>query len=99
MRNTFVISYDVGDPKRWRKVYRLMLGIGDPVQFSVFRCDLNRSEKVLFMEKLVPVLNQNEDRIMVVDLGPAGEERTGDDRIECWGKPLVEMPERKAKII
>lgn len=99
MRNSFVVCYDIADPKRWRQVYKFMLGVGDPVQYSVFRCDLSRTERVLLMEKLVPVMNQHEDRIMLVDLGPAGEDHTGDERIECWGKPLAEMPTRAAFIV
>ena len=99
MRNAFVVCYDIADQKRWRIVYRMMLGVGDPVQFSVFRCDLSRSERVLLMEKLVPTINQAEDRIMLIDLGPAGTDRPAEDRIECWGKPLRGMPIRGPVII
>jgi CRISPR-associated protein Cas2 len=99
MRHAYVVCYDIANPKRWRSVYRLMLGVGDPVQFSVFRCELSKMEKTILLEKLLPVMNQAEDRVMLVDLGPAGEERTGEDRIECWGKPLQEMPARGPIII
>lgn len=99
MRNAYIVCYDISDPKRWRKVHKLMLGVGDPVQWSVFRCDLSRTEKIILMEKLVPVMNQSEDRLMLVDLGPAGEDHTGDDRVECWGRPLAELPKRGAVIV
>lgn len=98
MRNSFIISYDISHPKRWRRVYRILMGVGDPIQFSVFRCELSRSEKVILLEKLYPELNQNEDRVLVVDLGPANSDCT-EDRVECWGKPLSQMPDRKAKIV
>jgi CRISPR-associated protein Cas2 len=99
VRNAFVVCYDISDPKRWRRVYKLLMGVGDPVQFSVFRCDLSRSEKVLLLEKLIDVINQAEDRVMFVQLGPAGDERTAEDRIETWGKPLAPMPTRGPIIV
>jgi CRISPR-associated protein Cas2 len=99
MRHAFIVCYDISHPKRWRKVYRHLLGVGDPVQYSVFRCELSRSEKVLLLEKLVAVMHQGEDRVMFVQLGPAGEERTGEQRIETWGKPLMEMPPRGPMIV
>ncbi len=44
MRTTYVVTYDIRDPKRLRRVYRLMLGYGEHVQYSVFRCDLTSRE-------------------------------------------------------
>ncbi len=40
----YVIMYDVRDPKRWRKVYRLLRGRGTRLQYSVFRCRLTTRE-------------------------------------------------------
>ena len=44
-----------------------------------------------------PILNLDEDRVMIVDLGPIGGR--GDECIEYWGAPLVEPQERAATII
>lgn len=99
MRNCFVVCYDISDPKRWRSIYKLLMGVGDPVQYSVFRCDLSRSEKIILEEKLIPAMNQREDRLMFINLGPSGNHHSGEDRLECIGKPLSEMPERKAVIV
>lgn len=99
MRNCFVVCYDIADPKRWRGVYKLLLGVGDPMQFSVFRCDLSRSEKIILEEKLLPVINQREDRLMFINLGPAAGNTITEDRFEWYGRPLMDMPERKPIII
>jgi CRISPR-associated protein Cas2 len=99
MRNTYVICYDIADPKRWRKVYKTLMGVGDPVQYSVFRCQLSGKERILMLEKLVPAMNQAEDRVMLINLGPAGRDRASEDRIECWGKPLQELPPRGPIIV
>ena len=78
MRQTYIVSYDVCCPKRWRKVFKTMRGYGDGLQLSVFRCDLSRRELVELREKLRGIINHAEDRILFVDVGPAeGRGRTG----------------------
>ena len=94
MRNVYLVAYDVCDPKRLRKTYRLMCGAGDPLQFSVFRCELSLTERQALQTKLGDVLNLAEDRVMLVDLGPI--EGRGDTCSEYWGKPLTGDPSREA---
>ncbi len=48
-----------------------MNGFGDPVQYSVFICDLSPKERVLLEEALTELINLKEDRVLIVDLGPA----------------------------
>ena len=43
------------------------------------------------------ILNWDQDRVMLVDLGPAGAR--GDDCIEFWGEPRVAVPPRTAVIV
>jgi len=97
MRNVYLVGYDVADDKRLRKVYKKMCGYGDPLQYSVFRCELSPAEKHLMKEALWRLLDWNEDRVMVVDLGPAN--RRGDRCVEFWGKPRVAIPIRQAVIV
>lgn len=97
MRNVYLIAYDIRDPKRWRQIYRIMCGAGDPVQYSVFRCELTDVELHRIQTALWSELNLNEDRIMVVDLGPI--DGRGDTCIEYWGNPKVEPTDRSATII
>jgi CRISPR-associated protein Cas2 len=47
-RQWWLITYDVREPKRWRVVYRALRGVGQRVQYSVFRARLSRRE----LEKL-----------------------------------------------
>ena len=73
MRNVFLVCYDVADDKRLRKTYKRMLGFGDPLQYSVFRCELSATERQALKEILWDTLNWQHDRVMLIDLGPAGE--------------------------
>ncbi len=70
MRNRFLVCYDVSDPKRLERTYKKMNGFGDPVQYSVFICDLSPKERVLLEEALTEILNLKEDRVLIVDTGP-----------------------------
>lgn len=97
MRNVYLVCYDVADDKRLRKTYKKMCGFGDPLQYSVFRCELSPTERQLVKEALWSILNWNEDRVILVDLGPAG--RRGDECIEFWGKPRIDRPGRMAVIV
>jgi CRISPR-associated protein Cas2 len=97
MRNVYLVSYDVGDDKRLRKTYKTMCGFGDPLQYSVFRCELSAVERQLLKEALWALLNWDQDRVMLVDLGPAGAR--GDDCFEFWGTPRVEIPDRTAVVV
>lgn len=97
MKNVYIVSYDVGDPKRLRKAYKTMCGFGRPLQYSVFRCELSPIQRQTLKDRLWEILNFAGDRVMLVDLGPAGAR--GDDCVEFWGEPRMEIPARTAIIV
>jgi CRISPR-associated protein Cas2 len=97
MRSVYLISYDVCDARRLRKVHKTMKGYGDPMQLSVFRCELSRLELQELKEKLWPHLNERFDRVILVDLGPVNGR--GDACIEFWGTPLTLVGDRSATIV
>jgi CRISPR-associated protein Cas2 len=66
----YVVSYDIMDHKRLHQVHRTMKGFGDPIHYSVFRCNLTDRGKVELMAALTEIIKHDEDRIMIVDLGP-----------------------------
>lgn len=96
MRQTFVVSYDIADPKRLRKVYRLMRGWGDHIQLSVFRCELNARELVELRSLLAVVIHHGDDQVLFVDVGPV--EGRGTTSIRAIGK-LYTSPERRAIVV
>jgi len=70
MRHRYIVAYDVSDAKRLKRTYTKMCGFGDPVQYSVFRCDLSDVELTLMKEALGAIIHHAEDRVMIVDIGP-----------------------------
>ena len=97
MRTCYIVAYDISEPKRLRRVHRTMRGYGDPLQYSVFRCILSPSERVLLLEALTPIINHREDQVMFINLGPAnGRAHVS---IETLGRALASEPERIAVIV
>ena len=97
MRNRYLVSYDICDPKRLRRVFKTMRGFGDALQYSVFLCDLSPSERIILLEKLTPIINNREDQVMLVNLGPA-DGQSG-ERIETLGRAVAVVLDRVAIIV
>ena len=67
----YIVVYDIGDPKRWRRVFRPMNGYGDWVQLSVFQCRLSRQRHAELIALLDGIIHNEEDHLVLLDLGPA----------------------------
>lgn len=67
----YIVAYDIGDPKRWRRVFRLMNGYGDWVQLSLFQCRLSRQRHAELIALLDGIIHNGEDHLVLLDLGPA----------------------------
>lgn len=67
----FIVSYDIRDPKRLRKVHKVMKGFGEALQYSVFSCDLSAAERVRCECALREVIDVRVDQVLFIDIGPA----------------------------
>lgn len=84
MRRDYLVTYDICDDKRLRKVFKAMKGFGEHIQYSVFRCALNETELALLKECVSLLISPYHDQILVVDLGGLPEKRP---RIHPIGRP------------
>jgi CRISPR-associated protein Cas2 len=64
-----LVAYDIRDPARWRKVYKIVCGAGERVQYSLFRCRLDNREVERLRWRLARVMAP-EDSLLVIDLCP-----------------------------
>jgi CRISPR-associated protein Cas2 len=71
MEHLYVVSYDISDARRWRRVFRIMKGYGEWLQLSVFQCRLSRARLVQLEAALREAMNQSEDHVLILDIGPA----------------------------
>jgi CRISPR-associated protein Cas2 len=94
-RSKLIVCYDIAEPKRLRRVFRIMRGFGDALQYSVFTCDLSAKERVLLEGALVEAINEKEDRVLIIDAGPA--EGRGSAAFRLIGRQ--EVPEPRQAIV
>ena len=88
----FVISYDISDRKRWRRLFRLMNGYGAWLQLSVFQCRLSRRRLAELKAACSEIIHHDADHLLILDLGPAD---TVKPRVESLGKtfePVARAP-------
>jgi len=91
MRRRYLVTYDVSDAKRLRKVFRALHGFGNAVQYSVFLCDLSDVEWQAMYEKLSGLMHLKEDRALIVDLGEVDSVRSS--ALETIGRQFESIPE------
>ena len=99
IRHRLLVCYDVRDPVRLRHIHATMLDYGEPIQYSVFLCDVSGKEGALMEAALRRVILATQDSVIVVDLGPSsGIARS---RIRTIGSPCgpITDPENRYRII
>ena len=96
MLKSYIVTYDICEPVRLRKVYKAMRGFGDHLQYSVFRCDLSDVERAKMIGRLDRLIDHVVDQVLIIDLGPS----TGRAArcIEALGRAYKE-PERGAIVV
>jgi len=69
-RTRYLLAYDIRKPKRLRRVHQVALTYGQPLQYSVFVCDLTKVELIGLKGALLEEMKTDEDSIGIFDLGP-----------------------------
>ena len=85
VRKRYLIAYDISDDKRRNSVFKILMGNGDHVQFSVFLCQLNDIELLRLKHELKQNINNKHDQIIILNLGPSDSDIH--TKLECIGKP------------
>jgi CRISPR-associated protein Cas2 len=98
LRSMRVRSIDVDASPRWMGGQSLALGpkicqnFGNHLQFSVFECDLNPTERIQLERQLGEVMKLDEDQALFVSLDPS--EGRGDRVIAAIGLPYTRLDEQ-----
>jgi len=95
-RTTYLVTYDICEPKRLRAVYLTCRSYGDHLQYSVFRCDLSSLQKARLIAELDDIVNKREDQVLIIALGSVDSDV--DRRFESVGVPY-EQKTRRATIV
>ena len=70
MRRLYLVTYDISEPRRLRRVFKTMQGFGEHLQLSVFQCDLTAIDRVEMQAALQEIIDRDEDKVLIIDLGP-----------------------------
>jgi CRISPR-associated protein Cas2 len=82
----YLVCYDIRDPKRLRRCFKLLKGYGSSLQYSIFRCHLSRRQ----LERMRWEIEQElapEDSLMIAGLcsGCASRMIARNTRVEWVG--------------
>ncbi len=75
MVRRYLVSLDIADPERLRRVHGVVKTVAQRVQDSVYEALLTEKELVLLEKRIVDVLNQKEDQVLFIDLGAGDREK------------------------
>jgi CRISPR-associated protein Cas2 len=93
MRQRYLVTYDVCDPKRLRQVFRVLKGYGTHLQLSVFSCDLTEMTQVMMRAAISQAIDHEEDSVLIIDIGPSdGRGSTSFESIGKATKPPMKGP-------
>ncbi len=86
--HAYIVAYDISDPKRWRRIFKIMHGYGEWLQLSVFQCRLSRRQHAELIALLDGIIHHEEDHIILMDVGAADKI---DPRVTSLGKAFEKI--------
>ncbi len=91
----YIVTYDIANNRRWRRVFKTMQGFGEWLQLSVFQCRLSRRRRAELETQLRELVKTGEDHVLLIDVGPADKTELA---VESIGKTFAKI-ERRATVI
>lgn len=92
--DTYLVAYDICDPKRLRKVARVCEDFGLRRQYSVFLCRLAPVHLAQLKSRLYDIIDLRRDQVLFVPLCPGCAEN-----METLGRPVEKYDARDIVII
>lgn len=75
-RIRYLVSYDIANAKRLRRVAKCLESYGTRLQFSVFECPLDDTRLAQAKAALAEIIHTDHDQVLFVSLGPAAGDAT-----------------------
>ncbi len=97
MRSVHLVAYDMSDDKRRTRVFKMLKGFGEALQFSLFRCILTPSERSRLRTEMWEMIDHSTDRVLIIDLGP--DDGRGQLAIEQFGNLLIDPASHQGSLI
>ncbi len=71
MPTSWLVAYDIADPKRLRRVERAISALGERLHFSLFLCDLTDAELHRLQRRLARLIDPLADTVHYLPWCPA----------------------------
>ena len=84
----YLVCYDIRDRSRLHSVHKIMMGYGEPWQYSVFFCRLKEIDRLRMELDLAEAMNLKDDQALIIDLGPS--EKAVRESTKVLGQALPE---------
>jgi len=89
MLRHYLVTYDISNDLRLRKVHGIVRDFGQPVQYSVFLARLSDPQKAELKRRLGHALHHEQDQVLLFDLGRVhGQHEIELPTHEVVGRPL-----------
>jgi CRISPR-associated protein Cas2 len=92
--DSYIVAYDISDPRRLRKVARACEDFGLRRQYSVFLCRLTACNLVRLKSRLYDVINLDQDQVLFIPLCSRCA-----SEIEALGRPIEPHDARDVVIV
>lgn len=89
MLRAYILAYDISDPKRLRAMHKLAKAFGKPLQYSVYTCLLNRSDRVRLASRIEELIVSARDRVVILDIGTVPDPESWLPPVEVFGRQEV----------
>ena len=66
--DSYIIAYDIRDPKRLGKVLKTMKNFGQHRQYSIFECRLSEMSILKLKNKLENIIDKDYDQVLIIKL-------------------------------
>ena len=92
--DTWLVAYDIANPKRLRKVAKTCEDFGLRRQYSVFFCRLMPVDMIRLKSRLYDVINLDQDQVLFIPMCNRCA-----DGIEALGRPIERYDARDVVIV
>lgn len=90
MQSRYLVCYDIAEPSRWAKVFRLLKAQGEHVQYSVFVCSLTWPALTALKAQLLEAIDPRADDVRLYPLpADAVLEGLGEKRLQPAGVTVL----------
>jgi|TARA_Y100000294_G_scaffold170394_1_gene182663 CRISPR-associated protein Cas2 len=63
-----VVTYDITCDRRRARLRKKLKGFGEPIQYSVFECNLKAKQKQAMITVIKGIIKQKEDRVRIYEM-------------------------------